>query len=167
MNEIAARTSSNATPSKSTVKQRQTIETEAKTLQKACMTKKPNANFFHGIAQAANNNNMLLPISQAGKDKSKMKLRKKAQMQRTIEKPCKKNTNSKIIETREKTRNDSHETTNASHCIQELHNDSLNSSSSSKHYRQAPRKCKKKLHENRKKHRNRKASCKTDKPTTD
>lgn len=90
MNEIAARTSSNATPSKSTVKQRQTIETEAKTLQKACMTKKPNANFFHGIAQAANNNNMLLPISQAGKDKSKMKLRKKAQMQRTIEKPCKK-----------------------------------------------------------------------------
>jgi hypothetical protein len=34
MNEIAARTSSNATPSKSTVKQRQTIETEAKTLQK-------------------------------------------------------------------------------------------------------------------------------------
>jgi hypothetical protein len=32
----------------------------------------------------------MLPISQAGKDKSKMKLRKKAQMQRTIEKPCKK-----------------------------------------------------------------------------
>jgi hypothetical protein len=50
------------------------------------MTKKPNANFFHGIAQAAEKNNML-PISQAGKDKSKMKLRNKAQMQRTIEKP--------------------------------------------------------------------------------